>query len=299
MRCALVLSTFAAALAFSGPAWGGDRPGSSTGRRLRVLTYNVHVGYGADGRRDLRRIARIIRHAAPDVVALQEIDRRVKRSGRVDQVRALSRLTGMRGLFTTTVHLGGGRYGIAVLTRLPVVRSTAHVLPGPGEPRKLLQVELALDPAWEEGDPLSEEDRLTVLATHFSSRSGKARQRSVEAIEREILPTLRPGLVVLAGDLNAAPDSETLARLQRSFVLPSANGPRLTFPARRPSRQIDYIMVRPDARWRPTGSRVVVAPRASDHRPLLLELGERLPPEPSAAGEPQEPDADVETPPPT
>ena len=66
---------------------------------VRVMTYNIHHGEGSDGRFDLQRLAQIIRDADPDLVALQEVDRNTARSGGVDQIAELSRLTGMHSAF--------------------------------------------------------------------------------------------------------------------------------------------------------------------------------------------------------
>jgi endonuclease/exonuclease/phosphatase family metal-dependent hydrolase len=52
----------------------------------------------------------------------------------------------------------------------------------------------------------------------------------------------------------------------------TANRPHFTFPAETPERQIDYVMVYPEARWTIREVRVLEAPVASDHRPLLVVL---------------------------
>src|SRR5687768_15481548 len=67
--------------------------------RLRVLTYNIHHGEGVDGRLDLERIARVITAEEPDLVALQEVDVKTRRTGGVDQAAELARLTGMHFAF--------------------------------------------------------------------------------------------------------------------------------------------------------------------------------------------------------
>ena len=54
---------------------------------LRVLTYNIHHGRGTDGQIDLERIAEVILSTRPDLVALQEVDRRTGRSNNADQAR--------------------------------------------------------------------------------------------------------------------------------------------------------------------------------------------------------------------
>ena len=46
--------------------------------RLRVLTYNIHHGEGVDGKLDLERIASVIRSVEPDLVALLEVNCKVR-----------------------------------------------------------------------------------------------------------------------------------------------------------------------------------------------------------------------------
>jgi endonuclease/exonuclease/phosphatase (EEP) superfamily protein YafD len=83
---------------------------------------------------------------------------------------------------------------------------------------------------------------------------------------------------ILAGDLNAVPESAVLKELAMDWRRVSeAAAP--TFPAQRPSRQIDYVLVRPARRWRVVDVRVVEEPLASDHRPLVATL--ELLPEPA------------------
>ena len=98
-----------------------------------------------------------------------------------------------------------------------------------------------------------------------------ARLAAVAAQYPEELPML------LAGDLNDVPESESLAGL---FALwRSARGAEAlpTFPACGPKRQLDYILYRPAGRWRVAAVRVPDEPAASDHRPVVAVL-ELLPP---------------------
>ena len=53
---------------------------------------------------------------APDMVSLQEVDCRKSRTGKVDQLRELARLTAMQGIFGCAID---SQYGNAVLSRLP------------------------------------------------------------------------------------------------------------------------------------------------------------------------------------
>src|ERR1700724_2661395 len=83
---------------------------------LRVLTYNIHHGEGTDGRFDLSRLARVMKSVQPDVIALQEVDRGTERSGGVDQLAELARLTDMHAEFGKAMDYSGGGYGVAWLS---------------------------------------------------------------------------------------------------------------------------------------------------------------------------------------
>ena len=253
------------------------------GRSLRVLTYNVHTGAGRDGQRDLARTAAAIRRARPHVVCLQELDRGAKRSGRVDQFRELRRLTRMPyGYFQKTVRIPGGEYGIAILSKLRIVSVRSYPLPGPGEPRQLLQVTVALSRHCRKGRPVHRTECATVLGSHFSAYSAEARKASVDVLVQEVLPAIRTDAVVFAADLNDEPDSEVLRGLERGLRNPFAERPPATWPAHRPRQQLDYVLYAPSPRWAVEWRMALDEPDASDHLPVLLVLREE-PPRPRKA----------------
>lgn len=82
---------------------------------LRVLAYNIHHGEGMDDAVDLPRIADVIRSEKPDFVALQEVDKGVNRSGKVNQAMVLGELLGMYHNFAKFMDYDGGEYGLARL----------------------------------------------------------------------------------------------------------------------------------------------------------------------------------------
>src|SRR6056297_1670777 len=96
---------------------------------IRVLCYNIHYGQGTDGKYDVERLAKVINRSRPDLVALQEVDVGVNRSGRVHQARRLAELTGMAVRFGPTQHYQGGLFGNAVLTRYEILDVLIHPLP--------------------------------------------------------------------------------------------------------------------------------------------------------------------------
>ncbi|MCY2930818.1 MAG: hypothetical protein NTV86_15240 [Planctomycetota bacterium] len=117
--------TAAVSVALGGCGQGGQ----AREVHLTVLTYNVHIGKGMDDKVDLARQARVIARLAPDIVALQEVDRRTARSAGVDQFAELVRLTGMQGVYCKTLDYDGGEFGIALLSRRAIVEHTFHRLP--------------------------------------------------------------------------------------------------------------------------------------------------------------------------
>ena len=109
---------------------------------VRVLTYNIHHGEGMDGVFDLSRLAAVMEQAQPDLVALQEVDLSTQRASGVNQLAELERLTGMYAQFGKAMNFEGGDYGVAVLSRWPLLSAQNQPLPSfPNrEPRTALTV---------------------------------------------------------------------------------------------------------------------------------------------------------------
>jgi len=237
---------------------------------LRVLSYNIHHGEGMDGRVDLERIAQIIRRSEADLVALQEVDRGVKRTDRVDQPARLAELTGMHVVFERNIEHQGGDSGTAVLSRMPVNRHQNHFLPQsrPGEQRGLLEVHVTVD-----GEPL------VFYATHFDYHpSDEERMASVTMLKEKMEP--HAGLpIIVAGDLNDTPDSRVLAAATAFLVdtCEDDSGTVPTYPADVPDKRIDYILTNGHPSLRYVEFRVLPESVASDHRPILavFEVAQR------------------------
>ena len=237
-------------------------PGGS--RVIRVLTYNIHHAEGIDRKLDLARIAGVIRDSRADVVALQEVDRKTQRTDEVDQPEELARLTEMHVVFGGNITFEGGDYGNAVLSRFPIERHRNHQLPNldQGEQRGGLEVGVKVPGA---------KAPLTLLATHLDHRRPDA-ERIASARRINQLISEQPGnSAILAGDLNAVPDSKPLEILREQWT---STSPREmpTVPVVRPARQIDYILVRPAGRWRVIETIVLREAVASDHRAVLSVL---------------------------
>ncbi len=237
------------------------------GKRLTVLSWNLHHGADAREVRNLEDVAAWIRALAPDAAVLQEVDRRTGRSGGEDQIGTLAAATGLSGFFGRAMDWDGGEYGEGALTALPVLDVEVHPLPHrPGsEPRAALELRLRLPGGAE----------VAVVGTHLDHQREPA-DRSLQARAlAEILA--RPGRppTVLAGDLNADLDAAELAPLAALAADACAASPRPTFPAEAPRVRLDHVLLIPPGAWRVLeAGPLPEAAAPSDHLPVraLLEL---------------------------
>lgn len=229
---------------------------------LRVVSYNIRHGAGMDGRVDLARTAAVLQALAPDLVALQEVDERVKRSGGVDQAQELGKALGMQARFTSFMDYQGGRYGLAILSRLPIRATRTIPLPPGDEPRAALLVEVEL----------ANGATVALVCVHFNwiaDDTVRFDQARTLCASLDALPT--PYLVV--GDFNDQPGSRTLQLFaERTLGAAKPDDARFTFPADAPRKEIDFVQAGPAARWQVRNVRVVDEAMASDHRPLLAVL---------------------------
>ena len=247
------------------------RPLSSpSSREIRVLVYNVHAGKDAAGVDNLERVVDLVRETGADVALLQEVDRGTRRSGQIDQSDLLARRTGLAVAFGKTLDYDGGEYGIAVLSRWPIMQQTLmrlRVEPpqrrsgGSYEPRGAQRV-IVRGPV---GD-------LVLINTHLdASREDHYRRQEI----RPVLMLARDAgsLVLVGGDFNSTPESEVQGDVRngglRDAWLACGRGDGFTYPAGTPAKRIDYLYLTGPA----TCTRAeVVETTASDHRPLLVTV---------------------------
>lgn len=222
---------------------------------LRVLAYNIHHGAGMDGAIDLPRIANVIQSEKPDFVALQEVDKMVNRSGKIDQAKVLGGLLGMHHHFAKFMDYDGGEYGLAVLSKYPIIKSHTHELPDGAEPRVVLEVEAVVN-----GKPVS------FASIHLDWTKSPLRLAQFKALDQALANRDHP--VIVAGDYNAEPNSPTMALARQSgFIIPKSDA-NLTWPADKPTVEIDYIVIRGMSGVKAT-SFVLDERIASDHRPVV------------------------------
>lgn len=230
---------------------------------LRVLSYNIHHGAGVDEKLDLARIARVIAESGADLVALQEVDQNARRTGVKDQAREFERLTGLTASFGKAMDFEGGAYGQALLSRWGLKDFEVHPLPNPSgrEPRMAISARVR-PPGWPE---------FRFAGTHLDHvRDDRDRWEQAGRLI-EIFGGSEP--TVLVGDFNARPDSRVMQRLLAGWEDAARGNPEPTIPAESPRERIDYVLLRPAAFWTVRDIRVWPEAAASDHRPVLVEVG--------------------------
>jgi endonuclease/exonuclease/phosphatase family metal-dependent hydrolase len=238
-------------------------PADETAARptLRVVSFNIRHGVGMDGRLDLDRTAAVLRQLEPDLVALQEVDENCRRSGGVDQAAALGKALGMEHRFGEFMDYDGGRYGLAVLSRLPIEAMRRHELPRAAEPRCALEVEVEVPGL---------EDPVSFTCVHNDWTKEAIRVNQMRALLAALGERRRPAMI--AGDYNGEPGSESLGVLAdagwRILATDGAAGATPTWPADEPRQEIDHVAERALPGYSVT-KRVIEEKVASDHRPIL------------------------------
>ncbi len=236
---------------------------------LRILCYNIHYGQGNDGVYDLERLAEVIKAVKPDLVALQEVDVMVRRSGKVHQASKLGELCGLKTFYGPTQHYEGGLYGNAVLTNLPVLDVLIHPLPYTEATPELTtypRAAIAVTVTGPDGKPLR------FISTHFQHNVESDRVNQAHAINELFAADGDEIPTILAGDMNATPDAEPVKVLLTKWQNAIDEAAAPTAPSQNPTSRIDYIFYRSGTHFRVEETRVIDEPMASDHRPVFAVL---------------------------
>jgi len=214
---------------------------------------------------DLPRQAEIVKSVQPDLVALQEVDQSTERTGGVNQLEEIARLTGMHAEFGKAMDYSGGSYGVAVLSRWPIVSTRNDPLPThpDREPRTAFTALVRLDAA----GPL-----LQFTSTHLDQGREEG-NRLTQAAHLNALAAREGAQEILAGDMNSRPDADVMKILERQWTNATTADPSLPLAADgRPRFRGDYILVRPTDCWRVIEATVLDDRVASDHRPVIAVL---------------------------
>ncbi len=233
-------------------------------RIVKVLTFNILHGATTKGDFNLDVIAKVINDVSPDFVALQEVDYKTNRAKKYDLVTELGWRTKMAPIFGRAMYYDGGEYGEGILSKHTFINSRNIALPHlPGdEPRAALEITTVLP----------SKDTISFIGTHLDHLDEEAnRLLQANAVNKAFSANQYP--TIIAGDLNAEPNSETINILKR-FWTPSysKNNIHPTYPSDDPKVKIDYVMFYPKHRWKVLKTEEICDTIASDHCAYLVTL---------------------------
>lgn len=233
-------------------------------RIVRVLSFNIYHGETVHAKKqfDLDVLAKVIKDVNPDLVALQEVDFKTKRARNYDLATELGQRTKMAPIFGKAMSFDGGEYGEGVLSKYSFLSTRNYPLvAGKGkEPRAALAVCVKIKSG----------DDIRFVGTHLdhtkkdTDRINQAKQLN-KLFTQDKIPT------ILAGDLNALPESESMKILFKEWNSSFSNL-EYTFPVINPSKKIDYVLFRPKNKWRVLERKVICNYQATDHCVVLSVL---------------------------
>jgi endonuclease/exonuclease/phosphatase family metal-dependent hydrolase len=233
---------------------------------MRLLTYNVHKGVGADRRYRLERAITVIKAEAPDLICLQEVDRNVRRSRRDDQPALLAEKLGAAvSQYQLNVPRGEGGYGNLLLSRWPFHEARQITLSYKRRMPRGAQLAVVDTP----------EGPLHLVHIHFGLSSRERRWQALHLLEHAEFQAVAHLPTVIAGDSN-----DWRNTLSKRILIPhgfrQATAPTRryrTFPAFLPLASIDKIFYRgPLVAVETRVVRGGLARRASDHLPVVCDF---------------------------
>jgi endonuclease/exonuclease/phosphatase family metal-dependent hydrolase len=247
---------------------------------LSVVTHNIHSCLNLDRRCDPDRTAGVLSALNPDIVALQEVDVGCRRTGFMDQAAHLARSLDMFYHFYPLVDRKSGQYGIAILSRYPIVeiecRHLACTRIGRRAPEQRGIMSAIIETPF---------GPVRFINTHLGLKSSDRAAQIKDIILNTLMP--HPGFsgqpqgvpLIFCGDLNAGPKSAVYRSVSRYLndvqVSQTASAsPKPTFFSWFPVRRIDHIFVSSHFH-----TNHVFVPKnhtarmVSDHLPVSAEIG--------------------------
>jgi endonuclease/exonuclease/phosphatase family metal-dependent hydrolase len=245
------------------------------GRCVKVMTWDINAGLKkgkSNVKKTLKSIANLIALEKPDYVGLQSVDKNTKRSGEIDQALFIAKRTKMYKRFGGAFKYNGGQYGVAFLSKHPILGMAKTKMPTSNEwakRRVLLTASLELDDFY-----VFFHMGVTQLARAATPRLAQATTIANDlGFEADAL---------LVGDMFEVPDGDAVQKLQENGSMIdlwpdySNGGLGLTTAKKR----VDYVMAAYNW-WNPVGEgscafvvRTYVKPAKglASHRPVIAVL---------------------------
>lgn len=224
-----------------------------TGFPLKVITYNLHNGFNADGWLDLEALAKNIENSGADIIALQEISRGWLVSGRTDMLEWLSVRLGMPYYFGAT---SGAFWGNAILSSYPIISAVNIPLPSQDLPLERGFISMIIEVGGKNFQVID-------IHLHHVADDSDIRVAQVAAFLDFFGNTSD---TIIVGDFNAEPNDPEIKLMRAAGlqdILQSIEPPpAFTFRTDDLYQRIDYIWASADLGWADVE---LITGTASDH----------------------------------
>ncbi|HRN95823.1 MAG TPA: endonuclease/exonuclease/phosphatase family protein [Candidatus Levybacteria bacterium] len=235
---------------------------------INLVSWNI---WGGKNRAD---VIDFLRNTTFDVLALQEVTSREKNGEKENDAEVIAKSLGYHVAyaksFTTDRHTPVYDIGNAIISKYPIQETTTHILSdlttyeknSSTEPRNAIQAEIMIQ---------------NTSVNFFSTHLGYSENLQATAIQLQQTQTLLSVLpqerLVLMGDFNSEPSSQTIKNITQKLVHVDSN---LSQPSwtnfkkeEHPKRRIDYIFTSPDLKIKHFEMKNSTA---SDHLPLTATI---------------------------
>ncbi len=255
---------------------------------LKVMTLNARHGRG--GRKspiirrktaleNLVRISEVLIRENPDIVMLQEVDKKSIFTGYFDHVKKLIKLADYKYIFHPGDHVNFNignitiaSYGTALISKSPLEQSCSYRLKT-NTPLKKGFVYAQTCPVQFNGK------KIDVVSLHLVALDPiprKSRIRQADSIVNHILELESGNPMIIGGDFNCERnEEEALIYIARSLSLNYQREDEFclnTFPSRKPRKCIDWIMVSSELEIK---NYYCVSDLISDHYAVVAEINSR------------------------
>jgi endonuclease/exonuclease/phosphatase family metal-dependent hydrolase len=221
--------------------------------RSRIVTWNIHAARQAP----LDEIADELKAMQADVIALQEVDVGVRRSGFVDQPAALAAALGYHYVFAASIKWDQGDYGLAVFSRWPITGFHRYRLDATwaAEPRIVLEATVCVA-----GRPLH-------LYNHHADGRALSRDAGFAALKEIVKGDVGNGVLVL-GDFNELANATGVRALLDTGLVDLCAGQNVATVG---EGRFDYILADGSLAGLTSPARVWTTDK-SDHNAVLADL---------------------------
>ncbi len=237
--------------------------------RIRIATYNIHKCVGLDRKFSPERIAEVLRELNADIIALQEVlSHTDSRHRRENQAEFLAKELEMDFSLGENRKHKGGRYGNAVLSRLPMTETeNFDISIKKREPRGCLRTEIKI----------GEAKTLHFFNLHLGTSFFERRKQVHKLLDSNVLEQKNfTGNRIIAGDFNEWTNGLTTRLFKANFKTVDAKlhlGKTRTFPGVLPLFHLDHIYFDEIFRLKNAAlHRSRTALIASDHLPIVAEF---------------------------